>query len=169
MRPFAGSHPAKKRARARFLAGWLPANGRIRKALAASDSSGWVERIGAAALRRLVDEVSARHWLKHFLASRSRIKRWAAGRLFLASSDAATSFWAYELVSTSVAPASVRGEAQLLLRQLKKKWDDSDLRDGFLGFPVRELAEVVEPWHGRPDWDQIDLTSNPADADASTP
>lgn len=159
----------RDRARARFLAGWLPANGRIRKALAASDSSGWVERIGAAALRRLDDEVSARHWLKHFLAARSRIKRWAAGRLFLASSDAATSFWAYELVSTSVAPASVRGEAQLLLRQLKKKWDDSDLRDGFLGFPVRELAEVVEPWHGRPDWDQIDLTSNPADADASTP
>jgi hypothetical protein len=68
-------------------------------------------------------------------------------------------------VGTSSAPASIRGEAQLLLRQPKKKWDDSNLRDGYLGFPVRELADVVEPWHGPPNWDAIDL-ENPSDTDS---
>lgn len=154
----------RDRARARFIAGWLPPDAGFREALAASDPSVWVERIGATAQRRLDHEVFARHWLERFLVSRSRHERWAAGRLFLACSDAATAFWAHGLISASTAPSSVRGEAHLLLRQLKKKWDDSDLKDQYLECPVRELADVVEPWRGRLDWDQIDLMRDPPGA-----
>lgn len=146
------------RARARFIGGWMPEDGAFRSKLAAADSSRWVERIGDHAIRRLDCEVWARKWLNRFLAEPRRTRRWAAGRLFLECSDAATPFWAETVIGESGASPARRGEAQLLVRNLRKKMDDSDLRDTFLGYPVRELADVVPPWRQEVRWDDIRVT-----------
>src|SRR5438067_9956751 len=55
------------RARARFVAGWMPENGALRARLAATDPSRWVERIGQRAIHRLDREQWAREWLRRFL------------------------------------------------------------------------------------------------------
>lgn len=152
------------RAKARFVAGWMPESSALRSRLAAADPSGWVERIGEQAIRRLDRERWAREWLRRFLAETRRARRWAAGRLFLECSDAATPFWAAEVIWESGAPATRRAEAQLLVRKIRKKTDDSDLRDNFLGYPVRELSAVVPPWRRVVRWDDIRVTRSAEEA-----
>ncbi len=146
------------RARARFTAGWMPEDAALRERLITPDPSRWVERIGKTAIHRLNCESWAREWLRRFLAEKRRPHRWAAGRLFLACSDAATPFWADDIIQESQAPSSRRAEAVMLLRRIHKNVDDSELRDKFLGYSVRELSEVVPPWHNPLGWENIDVT-----------
>ena len=147
-----------ERARARFIAGWIPESTVLRQRLATADPSRWVTKIGQTALDRLDREDWARQWLHRFLNEKRRPHRWAAGRLFLACSDAATPFWAREAIIDSRAPSSRRAEAALLIGRIRKKVDDSDLRDKFLRHSVRELSDVVRPWHQSIRWEDIDVT-----------
>jgi hypothetical protein len=145
------------RARVRFIAGWMPEDHALRARLAATDPSRWVERIGQYAVHRLDREQWAREWLRRFLAERSSTRRWAAGRLFLECADAATPFWTDEILyaERELAHPTRRADAALLLRRLRAKPDDSELRDNFLGYPVRELAETVPPWRHPTYWEDV--------------
>jgi hypothetical protein len=147
------------RARARFIAGWMPENASLRQRLSAPDPSRWVDRIGQIAIQRLDRERWAREWLRRFLNEKRRPHRWAAGRLFFSCSDAATPFWADDIIRDSRAPSSRRAEGVLLIGRIRKKVDDNELRDTFLGYSVRELSEVVPPWHESLHWEDIDVTS----------
>ncbi|HWW62150.1 MAG TPA: hypothetical protein VN181_12340, partial [Thermoanaerobaculia bacterium] len=147
------------RARARCLLGWLLDTPAVRARLAIDDSSPWVRRIAAAAVRRLDRERWARHWLNRFLFERRAERRWAAGRLFVACCDAATPFWASQLVwEASSASAVRRAEASLLLDTIRKKPNDSELRDEFLGYRVHDLEQVVPPWRRVIRWDDIEIS-----------
>ncbi len=151
------------RARARFIAGWMPESASLRQRVSAPDPSRWVDRMGQIAIQRLDRERWAREWLRRFLNEKRRPHRWAAGRLFFACSDAATPFWADDIIGDSRAPSSRRAEAVLLIGKIRKKVDDSELRDTFLGYSVRELSEVVPPWHESLHWEDIDVKSqNPS-------
>ena len=148
------SDDSATRARARFVAGWMPEDGPLRKRLAAPDPSRWVERIGQHAIHRLDHERWAREWLHRFLTERGRTRRWAAGRLFLECTDAATAFWSDDVLygERELAHPTRRAEATLLLRSVRAKPDDSTLRDSFLGYRVRDLADVVPPWREPTQW-----------------
>lgn len=149
------------RARARFLAGWLPENKHFRARLAAADPSRWVERIGKQAIHRLDRERWAREWLRRFLSERNRVRRWAAGRLFVACSDAATPFWAEGMIWNATRSAgTVRAEAGLLLETIEKKPEDSVLRNSFLGYRVRDLEQVIPPWRRAIRWEDVDVTAS---------
>lgn len=152
------SADATDRARARFIAGWMPENEILRERIAAPDPSRWVERLGQRAMGRLDRERWAREWLRRFIAEKRRTARWAAGHLFLACADAATPFWADDVLyhEHTAVPAARRGEAMLLLSKIRAKPDDSDLRDNFLGYPVRELAQVVPPWRVTKRWEDVE-------------
>jgi hypothetical protein len=145
------------RARARFVAGWMPEDSVHRTRLAAPDPSRWVERNGQRALHRLDRERWAREWLRRFLMERSRTRRWAAGRLFLECTDAATPFWTDDVLygERELAYPTRRAEAELLLWRVRAKPDDSALRDNFLGYRVRELADVVPPWREPTEWEDV--------------
>jgi hypothetical protein len=146
------------RARARYVAGWLPADADFRARLVGIDRSPWVRRVGEAAVHRLDRERWAHHWLARCLGQRRKERRWAAGRLFAACSDAATPFWARDMIwKASGSSAIQRAEASILLDTLRKKPDDSELRDAFLGYQVRYLEEVIPPWRRPIRWDDIDL------------
>lgn len=147
------------RARARFIVGWLPENASLRQRLTAADPSHWVTRIGQQAIQRLDRERRCREWLRRFLRQSRAPRRWADGRLFLACSDAATPFWVDDVIRDSHEPASRRAEATLLVGRIRKKVDDNELRDSFLGYSVRELSEVVPPWCKTTRWEDIDTTS----------
>jgi len=153
---FANDDPAT-RARARFVAGWMPEDAELRTSLAAADPSRWVERIGQNALHRLDHERWAREWLRRFLMERSRTRRWAVGRLFLECTDAATPFWADDLLygEPELAHPTRRAEATLLLRCVRSKPSDSALRDNFLGYRVHDLADVVPPWREPTQWEDV--------------
>jgi hypothetical protein len=146
-----------QRARARFIVGWMPEDAALRRKIAKRDCSEWVNHIGEKAIARLDRERWAREWLQRFLRETNRARRWAAGRLFLSCSDAATPFWAYQIINNSPA-TSRRAEAALIVREVRKKVDDHDLQDKFLGYSVRELADVVTPWHRPTRWDDIEIT-----------
>lgn len=153
---FASDNPAT-RARARFVAGWMPEDAALRARLAAPDPSRWVERIGQRAIHRLDRERWAREWLDRFLTERSRERRWAAGRLFLECADAATPFWTDDVLyrQRELAHPTRRAEATLLLWGVRAKPDDSALRDNFLGYRVRDLAEVAPPWREPARWEDV--------------
>jgi len=156
------------RARARYIAGWLPADADLRARLLDEDPSPWVKTIGEATIRRLDRELWAQHWLARFLSERRTERRWAAGRLFVACSDAATPFWAREMIwNASRSPATQRAEASLLLGTINKKPDDSDLRDTFLGYKIRELEGVIPPWRRAIRWDDIDVSKDAEGISAS--
>jgi hypothetical protein len=147
------------RARARYLAGWMPDNANLRARLITDDPSRWVKAVGEEAIHRLDRERWARHWLGRFLSKRRAEHRWAAGRLFAACSDAATPFWARDMIwNASGSTAIQRAEASLLLDTIRKKPDDSELRDAFLGYKVRELEQVIPPWRRAIRWDDVDLS-----------
>jgi hypothetical protein len=147
------------RARARYLAGWLPDSADIHARLIAEDPSPWVREMGEAAAYRLDRERWARHWLARFLSKRRTEHRWAAGRLFFACSDVATPFWARDMIwNASGSTAIHRAEASLLLDTIRKKPDDSEFRDEFLGYNVRELEQVIPPWRRAIRWDDVDLS-----------
>ncbi|MEY2549553.1 MAG: hypothetical protein QOD64_2135 [Verrucomicrobiota bacterium] len=148
------------RARARFIAGWMPEDELMRKRLHTADPSHWVNRIGENAIKRLDRECWAREWLCRFLKEKRRPQRWAAGRRFLACSDAATPFWADDTIRESQSPPPRRAEGVLLLGRIRKKVDDSELRDTFLGYSGRELDEVVPPWRKSLRWEDIDVTAH---------
>ncbi len=147
------------RARARYIIGWMPDTPDFRARLTAEDPSLWVKAIGEAAVYRLDRERWARHWLARFLYERRAERRWAAGRLFIACSDAATPFWARQLIwEASNSSAIRRAEASLLLGTVRKKPDDSEFRNSFLGYGVRELEQVIPPWRRATRWDDIDVS-----------
>jgi hypothetical protein len=149
------------RARARYLAGWMADNAILRARLASNDPSLWVKSIGDAAIRRLDRERWAHHWLTRFLIERSAERRWAAGRLFVACSDVATPFWASGAIwKASRSPAIRRAEASLLVDSVRKKPDDSEFRDSFLGYRVSDLERVIPPWRRAIRWDDI-VVKNP--------
>jgi hypothetical protein len=153
------------RARATYVAGWMPHDSTFRARIVPNDPSPLVRRIAEAATHRLDRERWAHHWVSRFLFERRAERRWAAGRLFVACSDAATPFWAKEMIwNASGVPAIRRAEASLLLDTLRKKPDDSELRDVFLGYRVRELEGIVTPWRHPIRWEDIDVTK-PADDD----
>jgi hypothetical protein len=155
------------RARARFLAGWMPDNTDLRVRLIADDPSAWVRAMGKAAVDRLDRERWAQHWLGRFLSKRRAEHRWAAGRLFAACSDAATRFWARDMIwEASGSTAIQRAEASLLLDTVRKKPDDSELRDAFLGYKVRELEQVIPPWRRAIRWDDVELSKAEAEDSA---
>ncbi|HEX9983639.1 MAG TPA: hypothetical protein VGF69_10270 [Thermoanaerobaculia bacterium] len=147
------------RARARFVLGWMPDSADSRARLTRADSSRWVNELGQAAVHRLERERWARHWLARFLFDRLSEHRWAAGRLFLACSDVATPFWARRMIwKASAASAVRRAEASLLLGRVRKKPDDSGLRDYFLGYRVRDLEHVIPPWRRALRWADIEIS-----------
>lgn len=152
------SHIEVDRAKARFIAGWMAENHRLRERLGRADDSTWVTRIGKEALQRLDREPWAREWLRRFLYEKSKECRWAAGRLFLQCSDAATRLWARDVLADDGARATRRAEAHLLLGTIRKKVEDSELRDNFLGYRVGELEGVVPPWRQKVGWGDIDIT-----------
>lgn|GEM_PF-1510441 len=156
---FLGSKDSVYRAKARFLAGWMPENRALRTRLTMPDSSIWVERIGIAAIDRLNHERWAREWLRRFLSESNRTRRWAAGRLFLSCSDAATPFWAPDMVYRSRASTTRRAEASLLTGRIRKKADDSEMRDKFLLFSVSDLSPIMPPWRQQVRWDEITINS----------
>jgi len=145
------------RARARFVAAWMPENVALRRRLSIPDPSCWVGRIGESAIRRLDREQWAREWLRRFLNEAHRARRWAAGRLFFACSDAATSLWADNVIRNSRSPASRRSEALLLVGKISKDVEGHEFRDKSLGYTLRDLASVVPPWHERVRWDDIEV------------
>jgi len=145
------------RVRARFVAGWMPESAALRRRLTAPDPSSWVDRIGESAIRRLDREQWAREWLRRFLAEARRSRRWAAGRLFLACTDAATPFWAHGMIHESQSPASRRSEAVLLVGKIRNDVDDREHRDNFLGYSIRELESVVPPWRTSVNWSDIEV------------
>ena len=51
-----------------------------------------------------------------------------------------------------------RAEASILLATVRKKHDDSEFRDTFLGYQVRELEQVIPPWRRAIRWDDVDLS-----------
>jgi hypothetical protein len=147
------------RARARFVLGWMPDSANVRSRLNADDASRWVTSVSDDAARRLERERWGRHWLKRFLFECRAERRWAAGRLFVACSDAATRFWAWQMIwEASNVSAIRRAEASLLLDTIRKKPDDSDLRDSFLGYRVRDLEQVIPPWRRPIRWDDVELS-----------
>ena len=148
------------RARAKYVLGWLPDSPDSHPRLKAEDSSQWVKHIGNAALHRLDRERWARHWLGRFLFERRAERRWASGRLFVACSDAATRFWARQMIWEAASSSSAirRAEASLLLDRIGKKPDDSELRDSFLGYRVRDLEQVIPPWRRVVRWDDINVS-----------
>jgi hypothetical protein len=147
------------RARARYVLGWMPDSPVARTRLTGEDSSPWVKSVSETAVHRLDRERWARHWLTRFLFERRAERRWAAGRLFAACSDAATPFWARQMIwEASGASAVRRAEASLLLDTIRKKPDESELRDFFLGYRVRHLEQVIPPWRRTIRWDDIDLS-----------
>jgi hypothetical protein len=148
------------RARARFIAGWMPEDINVRQRLTAPDASRWVARVGESAIRRLNREQRAREWLQRFLGEARRAHRWAAGRLFFACTDAATPFWADELLAKPKASPPRRAEALLLVGRIRAKVDDSEFRENFLGHSVRDLASVARPWHEPTTWADIDVTAH---------
>jgi len=146
------------RARVRYLAGWMPDTADLRARLIADDRSRWVKAIREAAIHRLDRERWAHHWLACFLSERRAERRWATGRLFVACSDAATRFWARKMIwKASGSSAIQRAEASLLLDTVRNKPDDSEFRDAFLGYRVRELERVIPPWRRAIRWDDIDV------------
>ncbi|MDQ3283471.1 MAG: hypothetical protein M3Q69_18885, partial [Acidobacteriota bacterium] len=81
--------------------------------------------------------------------------------LFVACSDAATPFWARQTIwEASTASAIWRAEASLLLDTIRKKPEDSEHRDSFLGYRVRDMELVIPPWRRPVEWDDIDITDN---------
>ena len=152
------------RARCRYILGWLSDTPDVRDRLSADDRSRYVRTIGEAAINRLDHERWAHHWIDRFLFARRAERRWAAGRLFVACSDAATSFWAPDIIwEATTASAIRRAEASLLLGSIRKTPDDSELRDSFLGYRVRDLELVMSPWRRPVQWDDLDVTSNEED------
>jgi hypothetical protein len=145
------------RAKARFIAGWMPEDDDLRRRVVGSDPSRWVQAIGRGALARLDCERWAREWLHRCLTERRRERRWAAGRLFVACSDAATPYWADDVIYGARVSSSRRAQAALLVKKIGKKVDDSDLRDKFLGHSTRELSRVVRPWFRALQWDEIEV------------
>jgi hypothetical protein len=144
------------RARARFVLGWMTDSAAVRSRLTGEDPSLWVKSVSEGAVHRLDRERWARHWLARFLSERRAERRWAAGRLFVACSDTATHFWASQMIrEASHASAVRRAEASLLLDTIRKKPDDSELRDSFLGYRVRDLEQVIPPWRRPIRWDDI--------------
>jgi hypothetical protein len=138
----------------------MPDNADLRTSLVADDPSAWVRAVGERAVHRLDRERWARHWLGSFLSKRRTEHRWAAGRLFAACADAATPFWARDMIwDASGSTAIRRAEASLLLDTIRKKPDDSELRDEFLGYKVRELEQVIPPWRRAIRWDDVELTN----------
>jgi hypothetical protein len=148
------------RARACYVVGWMSEDASLRQRLTKRHGSKWVERIAKTALQRLDREAHAREWLRRFLGEKRRAQRWAAGRLFLACRDAATPFWADNVIRKSTESSSRRAEAALLVRTIRNKVDDSELRDYFLSHSVRDLSGVVSPWYERPRWEDIEITSD---------
>jgi hypothetical protein len=59
----------------------------------------------------------------------------------------------------SAASAIRRAEASLLLDTIRKKPDDSELRDAFLGYRVRDLEQVIPPWRRAIRWDDIEISA----------
>jgi GGDEF domain-containing protein len=148
------------RARARFIGGWMPEDVALRQRLSAADPSHWVDRIGENAIERLDRERWSREWLERFLNEKRRPQRWAAGRLFLACSDAATPFWVDDIFRESQAPSPRLAEGVMLTGRIRKRVEDNELRDTFLGYSVRDLSDVVPPWHEAFGWEDIDLPSH---------
>jgi hypothetical protein len=147
------------RARARFVLGWMTDGADVRSSLAREDASHWVKSVTEGAVHRLDRERWARHWLARFLFERRPERRWAAGRLFVACSDAATRFWARQMIWEASGVSAVRrAEASLLLDTIRKKPDDSELRDSFLGYRVRDLEQVIPPWRRPIRWDDIEMS-----------
>lgn len=60
----------------------------------------------------------------------------------------------------SRATSTRRAQAQLLIDKIRKKIDDAELRDNFLGYPVRDLSTTVSPWRSVLDWRDIEVTPN---------
>jgi hypothetical protein len=151
------SQKESDRARARFVAGWMPDGTDLRQSLAAPDRSKWVEDVGRNALWRLDRERWARHWFARFLAEPNRIRRWAAGRLFLECADVATPLWAPRMIYENAnIPAVRRAQAQLLVWKVRQKPDDSRFRDNFLGYSVRDVTAVAPPWRQAKQWDNVE-------------
>lgn len=147
------------RARGGFVLGWMPDSAVVRSRLTGEDPSRWVKSISEAAVRRLDVERWARHWLARFLFERRAERRWAAGRLFVACSDAATRFWARQMIWEAADASAVRrAEASILLATIRKKPDDSELRDSFLGYGVRDLEQVIPPWRRAIRWNDIEVS-----------
>jgi hypothetical protein len=156
-----GSEIQVERAKARFLAGWMAEDTQLVEKLGREDDSRWVTEIGRAAVRRLDRERWAREWLRRFLTEKSRERRWAAGRLFFWCSDAATKLWGQDVLADGSVLPNRRAEAHLLIRTIRKKVEDSELRDNFLGHRVGDLAGVVHPWRQKIRWADIDITEEP--------
>lgn len=156
---------ASVRARARFMSGWLPQMAGSAARVSSADPAGWVERIGREAAKRLDRERFATHWIRRFLSTESASERWAAGRLFLSCADAATRSWAFEEIFSSQAASTTKGEALLLLRQVRARSDDSDLQQHFLGYDVREVESVVAPWRQIGSWEEIETTEIPDESE----
>jgi hypothetical protein len=53
-----------------------------------------------------------------------------------------------------------RAEASILVDTIRKKPEDSEFRDAFLGYRVRALEQVVPPWRREIQWDDIDVSEN---------
>jgi hypothetical protein len=54
-------------------------------------------------------------------------------------------------------PSSRRAQPALLARKIRKRVDDSDLRDKFLGHSTRDLSNVVRPWFRALQRDEIEV------------
>jgi hypothetical protein len=152
------SDDVETRERAVRLAGWLGVFEEDLKTASTSDPSLGVRRMAEAALQDVDEEAWAHYWLDAFLRGESPQKRWGAGQLFLACADRRVETWARERVMRA-AGSRRRGEGYLLLEAASQDMDQRDrkLRERFLGFKVRELADTCYPWHGKREWSLLQV------------
>jgi hypothetical protein len=68
--------------------------------------------------------------------------------------------WASDVLAEGSALPNRRAEAHLLIRTIRKKVEDSELRDNFLGHRVGDLAAVVHPWRQEIRWADIQITDD---------
>jgi len=150
----ANASRAEDRARGLAVLGWLGGETALLTQASENDRSLWVRRVAIWSLENGRRELWSRHWFDKFATATAPEGRWAAGTLFLKSSDARSLVWARRRALELPAGSRLRGEAQLLLWAAHGKADRAadEMRRHFLGTDVSSLEGVAHPWARDDHW-----------------